>query len=200
MHTFLRNHFSSKLGRIITAAAGASVALILGTQIAVASTHNLATQNVASCLLQNCSFETTTSSPSVPTDWHLAGFKATSGGVDTSQHYDGAQSMWFANTGKLRKVYQDVTTSGPAGTHFTLTFWTKSNNAQINGLYRVFVIVYYGKAGSGKFYVNQPYGTYGWDQYRLTFTTAKAYTKIHVEIDFGKKGEAWFDGFELTTP
>jgi len=199
MHSFYRYFFTFKLGRIITAAAGASIALILGSQIAVASNQNLAAQYVSSCMLQNCSFETTTGSPAVPTDWHLSGFNSTSGGVDTSQHIDGAQSMWFANTGKLRKVYQDVVTSGPAGTHFTLTLWTKSNQAQVRGLYRVFATLYY-KGGSSTFYVNQPYGTNDWDQYRLTFTAKKDYNKIHVEIDFSKKGEAWFDGFGLTTP
>ena len=192
MHTFYRYLFSFKLGRIIlTAAVGVFLALIAaGTQSATAST----------CLLQNCSFETTSGTPAQLTDWHLVRFKSTSGGVDTSEHMDGTQSLWFADTGKLRRVYQDVATSGTAGTHFTLTFWTKSDNAQIKGLYRVFAVVYYTKGGSSKFYVNQPYGTYDWDQYRLTFTANKDYKKVRVEIDFSKKGAAWFDGFELTTP
>lgn len=196
MHTY-RYPFSFKLGRIvITAAAGVFLTLILtGIHSASAST-----QNYASCILQNCSFEAPSGAGSIPTGWKASGVKNASAATDTITVQDGSQSLWFTNTGRLRKVYQDVTASGAAGSTLTLSFWTKSLNASTNGKYRVFVVLYYKPGGSGKFYVNAPVGSHDWTQYTLHFTAKHDYKKVHVEIDFGKKGSAWFDDLDLTSP
>ena len=44
-----------------------------------------------------------------------------------------------------------------------------------------------------------PYGsTPKWTPYSFQFTAKYNYNKLHVEIDFSKKGNAWFDDFELS--
>jgi hypothetical protein len=42
-----------------------------------------------------------------------------------------------------------------------------------------------------------PYGTHDWRQYTLAFTAKKNFNRIRVELQFGKKGTAWFDLLQL---
>lgn len=153
----------------------------------------------ACALVANCSFEAPASANAFPDTWKRAGLKVNVDGTDTGMVNTGAQSMRFTNTNaKAKRLFQDITFSAPQGTQFELTFAWRGENVSGNpGFFRVMTVLYY-TGGTGKFYVNMPTGSHGWETYTLPFTAAKTVRKIRIEIDFGKRGTAWFDSFGLT--
>jgi hypothetical protein len=152
-------------------------------------------------LMVNGSFETDAAAPTLlPDQWggSKLTLSATKDGQDCSSAAAGTCSMRLIGDGNGTKVQQDIYTSGPAGTTFTLTFDTRGDLVTDKGVYRVKLQVFH-RDGSKKTYkLDLPTGTNGWMERTLIVTTLKQYEMLRLTIQYtGNKGIVWFDDFLL---
>lgn len=135
----------------------------------------------------------------IPRGWVATGFSVADGKYLAAKHEGTASVRVTGHMGATKILKQTLALSGPAGTTFTFSFWTKGAGIPAWGICQAQVLLYSGNRLYLTKTVNCRTGTYGtFQQKTLSFTATTAFTKVVIRFTYAKaSGAVWFDAVSL---
>ncbi|WLR51865.1 DNRLRE domain-containing protein [Bacillus tianshenii] len=151
--------------------------------------------------VENSSFERDLNGDGSADNWTTSGNLAAADGLDTTEVYVGSNSFKLTGEAGVNKfVKQHLNVSGDSNSSFTLSGWSKQQNANVNGGYYNIQIAIRHTDGSTDWSnanIFDP-GKAGWQHVAAEVNPTQAFDSIDVYyFYYDQTGTAWFDAMRL---
>ncbi|MGA9172853.1 MAG: hypothetical protein WBZ33_02580, partial [Thermoactinomyces sp.] len=137
----------------------------------------------------------------IPDRWYLQGNTAAGDGLDTTEKYNGNNSVKLVgDSASYKTIYQDVNLKGGAGSILTVSGFSKVQNPNPSGgIYGLIVETYNGSTLEQTFTYNfDKSKSHDWQHIAKEIKTSQAFDRVRVYYEYSNQaGTAWFDTIKV---
>ncbi|MBH8608578.1 hypothetical protein I8U17_13260, partial [Thermoactinomyces sp. CICC 10521] len=137
----------------------------------------------------------------IPDRWYLSGNTAAGDGLDTTEKYNGNNSVKLVgDSSTYKSIYQDVNLTGGAGSVLTVSGFSKVQNPNPGGgIYGLIVETYSGSTKEETFTYNfDKSKSHDWQHIANEIKTSQPFDRIRVYYEYSNQaGTAWFDTIKV---